>query len=67
MANDIFDCAGNASGRQKRGTVVVNAQGPGGGVYKTIDKGTTISNATYTTTWDARFDDPRYYQGDTDA
>lgn len=67
MANDLFDTAGNASGTQKCGTVVVNAQGPVGTGYKTIDRNFEVNIATYTAEWDARFDDIRLYTGDTDA
>ena len=67
MANDLFDTAGNASGTQKCGTVVVNAQGPVGAVHKTLDNGFEVDIATYTAEWDDRFDSIRLYTGDADT
>jgi len=70
MANDIFGCDGNPSGNQSCGSAVVMVKGvkSGGTHYKALTtRNFTVNLATYADAWIDRFDDPRYYTGDTSA
>jgi hypothetical protein len=69
MANDILSAAsGAASGNQTTGRPTVATGSRGANFSQTLD-GTvnkkTIAIADIAADYDARFDDPRYYTGDT--
>lgn len=70
MANDIVNAsAGDTTGTSRIGKAVINSGGRGSLSYDVMDpaqprvKDTTISDVA--AKFDARFDDPRYYSGDT--
>lgn len=67
MAQDILNTAGTAAGTQKLGTITVNTGARGSRTcarQRTDEKTMTISGVL-DTKYDTRFDNPRYYSGDT--
>lgn len=70
MATDIYNISGSTTGNQSLGAIRVG--NPGGiiggrsGEKKTDVEGVeTPTVASISTKYDTRFDDPRYYSGDT--
>ena len=66
MASDIKNTSDGTTGVSRIGKSVVAT---GGGKYRVLDPGQPrVGNtniASVTTKFDARFDEPRYYSGDT--
>ena len=72
MANDILNNAAVASGVQLVGAVTVATGGRGSATLfrnslpaDRAPASNPLSIATLATQYDTRFDDPRYYEGDT--
>lgn len=74
MANELFACTGTTysepAGNQSLGNSLVRVVGvkSSGTHYKSYTtRRFLVAIADYTDTWTDRFDDPRYYAGDTAA
>lgn len=69
MASDIVGIDGNPTGNQKMGSIVVNLQGKNGQENEAHqiqdDRSFTLDIADIHDKFDDRFDDPRFYAGDT--
>jgi hypothetical protein len=68
MANDILNTSNGATGNQNLGKITVKQEGRGTNSTKQYNAALhTIDISTIAAKYDARFDDPRYYQGDADT
>lgn len=67
MANDILNTGNATTGNQVLGRATINTGGRGtnGKQHLQSDHPVTIPVASIAAKYDARFDDPRYYAGDT--
>ncbi len=66
MAQDILNTSGTNTGNQRIGNVVVGTGGRGSYSYqKNDDREKAALVADVDDKYDTRFDDPRYYNGDT--
>jgi hypothetical protein len=66
MAQDILNTAGTNTGNQRTGNVVVGTGGRGTYSYQKNDDSEQLKAVnTLDVKYDNRFDDPRYYNGDT--
>lgn len=67
MAQDIVNHDGTVAGTQKLGTITVNtgARGSRTCARQSTDEQTMTISGVLDTKYDTRFDNPRYYSGDT--
>ena len=69
MASDIVNTAGTTTGNQKMGDAVVNLPGRNGQEDEAhqfqADRQITVPVVDIHDKYDDRYDDPRYYTGDT--